>query len=246
MEQSIFAIEGMTCQSCVNTITEKTLSISGVTSAIVSLENKNLEVWSEKKIDLSLISKTLSDLPKYRISQPVTQKAQVVNAAVTIKDSMLKTYKPLITVFVFIIIFSLAFQMSQGFFEPHLFMNHIMAGFFIGLSFFKFLDMKAFAESFSSYDPVAQKWLYYGYIYPCIELMLGFLFVANSALPLANTLTVVILSLTTIGVYRRLQSKSQFQCACLGTSFNLPLSNVTIFENVFMIFMATYSLFFSL
>ncbi len=132
--------------------------------------------------------------------------------------------------------------MSLGFFDSHLFMNHLMAGFFIGLSFFKFLDLKAFAESFSSYDPIAQRWLNYGYIYPFIELTIGLMFIASLALPLANALTIFILSASTIGVYKRLQSKSAFQCACLGTTFNLPLSNVTIAENLMMILMATYAL----
>lgn len=243
MEKSIFTIKGMTCQACVKAITEKISAVSGVTRVIVSLENKNVEVLSDKKIGLREISEALLNLPKYKVSQVTNQEVQSVSLFATKKESMLKTYRPLITVFIFIIIISLAFQMSQEFFQPHLFMNHIMAGFFVGFSFFKFLDLKAFAESFSSYDPLAQKWPLYGYVYPFIELALGFLFVANTALPLANTMTVIVLSLTTIGVYKRLQSKSQFQCACLGTTFNLPLSYVTIFENTAMILMGIYGLF---
>ena len=136
----------------------------------------------------------------------------------------------------------MAYQVSLGSFNSHLFMNHIMAGFFIGLSFFKFLDLKAFAESFSSYDPIAQRWLSYGYIYPFIELILGLLFIAGKFLLIANSATVIVLTLTTYGVYKRLQSKSSFQCACLGTTFNLPLSNVTIAENLIMIVMSLYSI----
>lgn len=237
MEQSIYAIEGMTCQSCVKTIKEKISSISGVVKAKVSLEDGSVEILSKEKIDLKKVSESLSDLPKYKVSL-------IGNSPVIQKVSILKTYKPLITIFSFILLISLAFQISSGFFQPHLFMNHIMAGFFIGLSFFKFLDLKAFAASFSGYDPLAKKWRAYGYIYPFIEITLGFLFVENRALLLANTMTIVVLSLTTFGVYKKLQSKSQFQCACLGTSFNLPLSNVTIFENVVMILMAVFGLFF--
>lgn len=55
-------------------------------------------------------------------------------------------------------------------------------------------------------------------------------------------LKIVVLSLTTYGVYHKLQDKSPFQCACIGAGFNLPLSNFTIAENLVMIVMAVASL----
>jgi hypothetical protein len=117
-----------------------------------------------------------------------------------------------------------------------------MAGFFLGLSFFKFLNLKAFSESFSSYDPIAQRFLNYGLVYPFIEFILGLMFISGKVLMIANAITIFILVVTTIGVVKKLQSKSQFQCACLGTTFSLPLSSVTVFENALMIMMAVYSL----
>lgn len=155
---------------------------------------------------------------------------------------MFKIYKPLAVVFAFIVLVSIAYQSTLSAFDCHLFMNHLMAGFFIGLSFFKFLDLRAFAKSFSSYDPVARRWSLYGLIYPFIELALGLMFVAGVSLRAANFMTIVILSLTTVGVYKKLQSKTESTCACLGTAFNLPLSKVTIVENVGMILMAAYNL----
>ena len=125
-------------------------------------------------------------------------------------------------------------------------MNHLMAGFFIGLSFFKFLDLKSFATAFANYDPIAKKWKPYGAIYPFVELTLGFLFIADKFLNFANVMTIVVLTATTIGVYNKIKSKSNFQCACLGAGFNLPLSNVTIFENLAMVAMASIGLFYPL
>ncbi len=232
MEISTFTIEGMTCQSCVKTIKENLSSLANVSTVEVNLEKKSVVIEADRKIGLSEASSALITSPKYKVSDITAIK----------KESLLKTYKPLITVFSFILLASLAYQVSIGTFNSHIFMNHLMAGFFLGLSFFKFLDLKTFAESFSGYDPLAQRWLTYGFIYPFIELGLGLMFIANVALGVANLLTVIILSITTIGVYKRLQSKSKFQCACLGTAFNLPLSNVTIGENVVMILMAIYSL----
>lgn len=232
MEISTFTIEGMTCQSCVKTIKENLLSLANVSTVDVNLEKKSVVIEAARKIGLSEASSALITSPKYKVFDITAKK----------KESLLKTYKPLITVFSFILLASLAYQVSIGTFNSHIFMNHLMAGFFLGLSFFKFLDLKTFAESFSGYDPLAQRWLTYGFIYPFIELGLGLMFIANVALGVANLLTVIILTITTIGVYKRLQSKSKFQCACLGTVFSLPLSNVTIGENVVMILMAIYSL----
>jgi copper chaperone CopZ len=232
LESYKYFIQGMTCESCVKTITEKLGALPQVVSAQVSLEKKSVEIVAQRKIDLAEIKKSLADLPKYSVSDHP--------AKLTDEKSWFQTYKPLLIVFVFIFLFSSAYQISLYTFNSHLFMNHIMAGFFIGLSFFKFLDLKSFSESFSSYDPIAQRWLNYGYVYPFIELALGFLFISGQALLFANSLTVLVLSATTIGVYKRLQAKSPFQCACLGTTFSLPLSNLTITENVIMILMAIY------
>ena len=60
----------------------------------------------------------------------------------------------------------------------------------------------------------------------------------------ANALSVIVLSITTYGIFKKLQTKSNFQCASLGTTFNLPLSNVTIAENIVMILMSMYGLFY--
>lgn len=239
---SKYGISGMTCDSCVQTITDKILKIPDVSSVKVSLKDKTAEIVSNRKVELSEVSRALSENTKYSVNE--YKSAPLLSTVTKNKDkqSVLKTYKPLITVFAFILLTSFAYQFGLGKFDAHLFMNHIMAGFFIGLSFFKFLDLKAFSESFSSYDPIAQKWLNYGKVYPFIELILALLFIAGKMLLLANVLTILILSLTTYGVYLRLQSNSKFQCACLGTTFNLPLSNVTIGENLVMIAMALYSL----
>jgi hypothetical protein len=221
----------------VKTVHDKLSTIPGMTSSEINLKTNTAKIMAEKKINLSDVALALSTSPKYQASELTAS-----NPTVEKKESVLKTYKPLITLFVFIILVSAFFQISVGKFELYKFMNHLMAGFFIGLSFFKFLDLNAFSESFSSYDPLAQKWPGYGKIYPLIELTLGLLFVSGKFLLFANIFTILILSLTTYGVYLRLQSKSKFQCACLGTTFNIPLSNVTIVENLAMIVMALYNL----
>ena len=221
----------MTCDACVKTITARLLAMPHVTAADVSLEKKSVHITASSSISLQDVQKALIDLPKYSVSDETTQ-----------EKTWFETYKPLLTVFVFVFLVSTAYQISLDQFSMNLFMNHIMAGFFIGLSFFKFLDLKSFAESFSNYDPIAQRFLGYGKIYPFLELGLGLLYISSLGLTYAHLITAVILSITTYGVIKRLKSKSPFQCACLGTGFSLPLSSVTVIENVLMITMAIYGL----
>ncbi len=233
-----FTIDGMTCESCVEKVTEKIKSISKVQTANVDLKEKKAVIVSENGINLDLIKAEFKDLPKYKISE-------FDSAAVHqpfVKGSKLKTYKPLILIFTYIILTTLSYQLYQREFHFHLFMNHIMAGFFIGLSFFKFLDLKSFAESFSGYDPIAKNVSLYGSAYPFIEFALGLMFISGVGLNIANTVTIIVLSATTFGVIRQLRRKVKIQCACAGSGFNLPLSSVTVFENVIMIFMAMYGL----
>jgi hypothetical protein len=45
-----------------------------------------------------------------------------------------------------------------------------------------------------------------------------------------------------IGVSRSVIQKTNIQCACLGTVFNLPMSYVTIIENGIMLIMALFML----
>ncbi len=240
METSIFKVAGMTCQACVKKVTEKISTISGVRSVDVSLSSLSAKISADRKINLAEVILSLATEPKYKVSDRA--EAVVGPAPSEIKESFIKTYKPLLTIFAFILLVSTAYQINLGNFDSKLFMNHLMAGFFIGLSFFKFLDLNAFAESFAGYDPIAKKWAGYGKVYPFIELILGLLFVSGLWLKAANILTLIVLSLTTYGVFLKLQTKSKFQCACLGTTFNLPLSNVTIAENLLMIAMALYNL----
>ena len=105
-------------------------------------------------------------------------------------------------------------------------------------SFFKFLDLKGFPESFKMYDPLAKAIPAYGWIYPFIELALGLLFLMRIQIPLALLITLVILGITTIGVTKSLLDKKTIQCACLGTALKLPMTKATFIENSIMIVMA--------
>ena len=54
----------------------------------------------------------------------------------------------------------------------------------------------------------------------------------------ALILTIIILSITTIGVTKTLINKTKINCACLGTTLKLPMTEATFIENAIMLIMA--------
>jgi hypothetical protein len=117
-------------------------------------------------------------------------------------------------------------------------MRYFMAGFFLVFSFFKLLDINAFATAYAGYDLLAKQWRGWGLVYPFIELALGIAYLAHFNPILTHWVTIIVMGFSAIGVIRAVATKTQIQCACLGTVFKLPMSTVTIVEDVGMVLMA--------
>ena len=117
-------------------------------------------------------------------------------------------------------------------------MNHFMAGFFLVFSFFKLLNLKGFAVSYAMYDIVAKKWNGWGYVYIFVELALGLAFLTEFNPILTNSITLLVMAVSLIGVVQSLLNKRKIKCACLGDVFNLPMSTITIIEDGLMIVMS--------
>ena len=88
------------------------------------------------------------------------------------------------------------------------------------------------------YDVVAGKWKFWGFIYPFIELVLGLLYLINLFPFETNLATAIILGVSSVGVIKSNLDKKKIKCACLGDVFNLPMSTVTIIEDLTMVVMA--------
>ena len=89
-----------------------------------------------------------------------------------------------------------------------------------------------------SYDIVARKWIGWGYIYPFVELALGIAYLTTCCSMITYITTLIVMGVSTVGVVQSVFNKRQIKCACLGTGFNLPMSTVTIVEDVTMVVMA--------
>jgi len=158
------------------------------------------------------------------------------------KASWLLTYKPLLILLGFILLGSVLVQVPSGHIHGAETMRYFMAGFFLSFAFFKLLDIPAFADAYAGYDLLAAKWHGWGYVYPFVELGLGMAYLANWQPVLTNWLTLVVMGFSAIGVIQAVLNKRRIQCACLGAVFKLPMSTVTIVEDLGMVAMAAWML----
>ncbi len=180
---------------------------------------------------------------KYEITDmPVEQKAHHQELEEESKDFW-TTYKPIILVFAYILVITLLPELVSGSFEMMHWMRHFMAGFFLVFSFFKLLDLPSFAASYSTYDVVAKRWSGWGYIYPFVELGLGILFLINYQPLYTNIATLIVMAVSSIGVIQSLLEKRKIRCACLGAVFNLPMSSITLTEDLLMVIMSGFMIF---
>ena len=152
------------------------------------------------------------------------------------------TYYPLILLGTFLFgVVGLA-ELRLGAFDPTRAMQNFMGAFFLAFAFFKLLDLRGFADSYRMYDIVAQRIPSYGFVYPFIELALGAAYIAGIQPTAVNLTTLVVMSVSSIGVIQSVLQKRKIRCACLGTVFNLPMSTVTLVEDGLMIAMAAAAL----
>lgn len=237
-----YAVTGMTCGGCVARV-QATLA-NFATKAEVTL-NPPEAILTDSYASLEALNKALADVGHYQLSQVATKASA---RKTTIDDeatkSWLATYYPLLLIFGFISMVSLAIQFSQ----PHPFimkqwMMHFMAGFFLVFSFFKLLDIRSFASSYAMYDLLAMRFKPYGFIYPLIELGLGLAYLLAWQPTLTNWVTFIVMTFSSLGVIRSVLNKQKIRCACLGAVFNLPMSTVTIIEDLLMAGMALWMLF---
>ena len=88
------------------------------------------------------------------------------------------------------------------------------------------------------YDIVAKRMKGYGYVYAFIELGLGVAYLINFNPVITNSITVIVMSVSIIGVLQSVLNNQKIKCACLGDVFNLPMSTITIIEDALMIIMS--------
>ena len=228
-----YQVTGMTCSGCENKVKSSFLVLPDVTDVAVSKEAGTATITMDKHIALGNLQQALGgEQSKYQIT--ANSHSEVLEET----KSFFDTYKPVLLLFTYVFGFSIIASWQNESVNWMEFMRFFMAGFFISFSFFKIINLKGFAESYAMYDIVAKKIPAWGYVYALLELALGIAFVVNFNPIITNWVTLIVMSVSIIGVLQSVLNKRKIQCACLGAVFNLPMSTLTIIEDLLMIAMS--------
>lgn len=149
-----------------------------------------------------------------------------------------KEYIKLIVLYAFIFIIATIMSTFQGF-NWQEWMRWFMGGFFIIFGSFKLIGYEMFVDMFPDYDIVAKRYRFYAYLFPFLQLGLGMAFILNgAALPVAIP-ALIISAVSAYGVFKAVAMEHHsVHCACLGNIIKLPLSTVSLYEDISMAIMS--------
>lgn len=223
-----YTLEGMNCQSCVGKITDAFVR-AGYKDVSVTLNPPKLSFSSERTVSNEEVQHTLSNAGQYKIAP-----SQLSFAPQHTEGADEERLTPLFVILSYIVggVLLRAFLLSD--FSSVSLMNNFMGGFLVVFSMFKLLNLSGFAEAYATYDLIAARSRSYGLAYPFIELTLGVAYFVRFQPLAVNLVTFIVMGIGSVGVYRALKTKRKFQCACLGTALKLPMTKVTLLEDVVM------------
>jgi hypothetical protein len=113
-----------------------------------------------------------------------------------------------------------------------------MGYFFIVFGALKVMRINGFVEAYQMYDVLAKRSKFYAYLYPFLELGFGLSYLLVWQVELVSIVVVIVMLLGAWGVYLKLQDHEEIPCACLGTVFKVPMTWVTLGEDLLMAGMA--------
>jgi hypothetical protein len=120
------------------------------------------------------------------------------------------------------------------------FMHYFMGIFLCNFAMLKIFNLNKFADGFQMYDIIAKKSRNYALLYPFIELALGLGYLSFTAPELVYMATIALFGFSGIGVVLALRKGLKINCACMGNVLQVPLSTVTLTEDIAMVVMAGF------
>lgn len=240
-----YKVTGMTCSSCIKRVSA---TLEPFAKKIEITLEPPMVILTEPNSDIGPLNQALAEVGKYKLfteenylSHATGRKEATENIPITL--SWFKTYHPLLLIFTYILLVTFTVEAAYGNFVLIRWMSHFMASFFIIFSFFKLLDIRGFSSNYAMYDLLAKRLPLYGFIYPFIELALGLTYLVSGQMFFTNLITFLVMSFSSVGVISALLNKQKIRCACLGAIFNLPMSTITVIEDLVMALMALLMLF---
>lgn len=112
---------------------------------------------------------------------------------------------------------------------------HVFMGFFLCVfALLKIFTPAGFADGFQMYDLLARRSRAYAFAYPYIELALGLGYLSFFQPVLVYAATVLVMGFGAIGVVTALRRGLNINCPCMGSILKVPLSTVTLTEDLAM------------
>jgi hypothetical protein len=147
-------------------------------------------------------------------------------------------YSSLIIALSIVTVFAGIAMLIEGYVELHVFMQYLMAGYFLVFGITQTISLKKSAKILQQYDTIAKHVPFYGYVYPPLQIALGFAYLLWISPIIVNVIAATVLFFTLIGVIDALESKKKIRCGCLGDTMNVSVGWVTLWENAIMFVMA--------
>ncbi len=237
-------INGMHCGGCASKVSAALLKLDGVDTADVSPQSGTAVITGSATPAEDTLRGAVESAGDYTLTRvekatPDTRsEASDQQHHAVAEDQPKESLYPLFLIVGFITGVTLLVAYATGDWALEPIMRHFMAGFFIVFSFFKLLDPPGFVSAYSGYDLVARKVPAWGWAYPFVELGLGVAYLLAWAPVVTNSVTLVLMLVGAAGVLKALLDKRAIRCACLGTALNLPMTKVTLVEDLTMASMA--------
>lgn len=231
-----YHITGMTCEACVQKVTQRLLAVDGVTTVSVSLAKSSATIVTSAEVSLDALAASLSDTRYILIPD---SDAKLLTRKIALQ---LRRFAPLIAVFAMVLTLTSALILWQGA-SGHGAMSLFMGSFFAVFGALKLANLRGFAASYARYDWLAQMIPGWGYVYPFIEIVLAGLFISGTAPTVSLVVTTALMLQKSESVLRYVKKGSTLQCACLGGFFSIPITWVTFSEDFGMAVMAIFMLF---
>lgn len=236
------SITGMHCPACVQRLTAAFSAVPGVRSARVTLSPPQAQLESDGPLPPEALERAARGAGNYSIVPPATTPMPITAAPDHATHEPMDEKKPSVYPLLLIVAFIVGTAGMTTFFRGdgawHTLMLDFMAGFFLVFSFFKLLDLRGFADAYQSYDIVARRSRAYALVYPFLELGLGAAYLVRWQPTLTNSITLALMLIGSVGVLRAVLDKRAIRCACLGTALNLPMTTLTLVEDLGMAVMA--------
>lgn len=238
------SISGMHCGGCESKVHSALLALETISEAVVSAKNGSAEIQASGDVSDETIRTAIEGAGDYRVTliqreeSSATKHTQMHKDNTSTDDSPPESLYPLFLIVGYIAGVTLLVAWSSGSWEPNSMMRHFMAGFFIVFSFFKLLNPSGFVSAYRGYDLIARKSKAWAWSYPFVELGLGVMYLMAWAPVTTNIITLILMLIGAAGVLKALLNKQAIRCACLGTALNLPMTKVTLVEDLTMALMA--------